>query len=231
MNAIMGGGLYFMGTVFGILGTGLGGDVLSAIVLNIPPDGFSILSYFSQEADAIRLGAFFYLLMGISLTGMTVFLFPVIKRVSEELALGFILFRGALEGAGYILSTVMLLCLAAYGDFAAPTLGSDVQGYSDVLLKFTFFIFSIQKITGPILTMVFLIGATCLYIAFYKSKLIPRWLSIWGLLGVLPYALYAVLAYFKVKHDYGVYLQMVLASQEIVMGLWLVFRGFNVQGH
>lgn len=229
MNAIMGGGLYFMGTVLGILGTGLGGEVLTSIVMNNPPDGLTLIYHFSKEVDAIRLGTFFFLLMGISLTGMTVFLFPVIRKVSEELALGFILFRGALEGACYLLSTVMLLSLATYGDFAALTSSGGMQDYSNILLRFSGFMFSIQKIMSPILTIVFLIGAICLYVAFYKSKLIPRWLSIWGLLGILPYALYAVLAYFKVNHDYGVYLQMILAPQEIVMGLWLVFKGFDVK--
>jgi hypothetical protein len=73
----------------------------------------------------------------------------------------------------------------------------------------------------------FLIGATCLYVSFYRSKLIPRWLTIWGLIGVVPYFAYAVLHFFHLDTGYGLYLQMLLAPQEIVMGIWLIFKGFN----
>ena len=38
---------------------------------------------------------------------------------------------------------------------------------------------------------------------------------------------YAPLHFFHLDTGYGFYLQMVLAPQEIVMGLWLVIKGFN----
>ncbi len=80
---------------------------------------------------------------------------------------------------------------------------------------------------GPVHTLTFLIGATCLYISFYRTQLIPRWLSVWGLIGVVPYVAYALLHFFNMDHGIGLWLQMLLAPQEIVMGLWLVIAGFN----
>ena len=53
-------------------------------------------------------------------------------------------------------------------------------------------------------------------------------MTIWGLIGVVPYMAYALLHFFHSDTGYGFYLQMVLAPQEIVMGLWLVIKGFNV---
>ena len=73
----------------------------------------------------------------------------------------------------------------------------------------------------------FLIGATCLYIAFYRTRLIPRWLTIWGLIGVVPYLTNALLHFFHVDISMGMYLEIPLAIQELVMGLWLVIKGFN----
>jgi hypothetical protein len=52
-------------------------------------------------------------------------------------------------------------------------------------------------------------------------------LSIWGLIGVVPYFAYALLHFFHLDTGFGFYLQMVLAPQEIVMGLWLLIAGFN----
>jgi hypothetical protein len=88
-------------------------------------------------------------------------------------------------------------------------------------------LYQFQDLVGPVGAVVFLIGATCLYISFYRTRLIPRWLTIWGLIGVVPYMAYALLHFFHLDTDYGFYLQMVLAPQEIVMGLWLVIKGFN----
>ena len=73
----------------------------------------------------------------------------------------------------------------------------------------------------------FLIGATCLYISFYRTRLIPRWLSIWGLIGVVPYMAYALLHFFHKDYGVGFYLQMLLAPQEIVMAFWLIIKGFD----
>ena len=40
-------------------------------------------------------------MMGISLVAMTVFLYPIFRKDSKELAAGMLLFRGALEGTFY----------------------------------------------------------------------------------------------------------------------------------
>ena len=55
-------------------------------------------------------------MMGISLMTMTVFLYPIIRKDSEELATGMVLFRGALEGTFYFLSTLNILTLVAVGN-------------------------------------------------------------------------------------------------------------------
>jgi hypothetical protein len=52
-------------------------------------------------------------------------------------------------------------------------------------------------------------------------------LTVWGLIGVLPYMTYALLHIFHIDNPNGFYLQMVLAPQEIVMGLWLLIKGFS----
>jgi hypothetical protein len=80
---------------------------------------------------------------------------------------------------------------------------------------------------GNIGTFAFLIGATCLYTSFYRTKLIPRWLSIWGLVGVIPYLAVDLFGFFgstlNLEFLYGP-----LAIQEMVMGLWLIIRGFRL---
>jgi hypothetical protein len=38
---------------------------------------------------------------------------------------------------------------------------------------------------------------------------------------------YAILHFFRTDNGFGLYLQMILAPQEMVMALWLIIKGFN----
>jgi len=222
MNAVMAGALYFLGTVFGILGAVVGGEVFTSLVSSKPLVGVDMLGLVAANSSRLTGGAFFTLMMGISLVAMTVFLYPIFRKDSEELATGMVLFRGALEGTWYFLTTLSFLALVALGKEYVVT-GADsvaLQSMGNVLYQFL-------DILGPVGTIVFLIGATCLYTSFYRTRLIPRWLTVWGFIGVVPYMAYALLHFFHMDNGIGFYLQMVLAPQEMVMGVWLITKGFN----
>src|SRR5512143_1451786 len=96
MNAVIAGVLYFLRTVFGILGGVIGGDVLASLISGKPLAGVDILSLAAADSSRLTVGAFLTFMMGISLVTMTIFLYPVFRKASEELALGMVLFRGAL---------------------------------------------------------------------------------------------------------------------------------------
>jgi hypothetical protein len=223
MNAKMTGILYFLGTVFGIMSTIFGGKVISSIVETRPLSNETMFQLITTETSGLLWGAIFILLMGISLVGMTVFLYPVIKRDSEELAMGMLLFRGVMEGIWYFLTTVSVILLFVIGNqYLNNSTDQTIQ------MSIASIIYGFQDLLGPVGTILFLIGATCIYISFYKTKLIPRWLSIWGLVGVVPYMAYAILHLFGKDSGIGFYLQMILAPQEIIMAFWLIIKGFNI---
>ena len=222
MNAVMAGALYFLGTFFGVLGAVIGGEVFISLISGKPLAGVDMLGLVAANSSRINGGAFFTIMMGISLVAMTVFLYPIFRKDSEELAIGMVLFRGALEGTWYFLTTLVFLALVALGNEYIAT-GADsaaLQSMGNVLYQFL-------DLLGPVGTIVFLIGATCLYTSFYRTRLIPRWLTIWGFIGVVPYMAYALLHFFHMDNGIGFYLQMVLAPQEMVMGVWLITKGFN----
>jgi len=212
----MAGVLYFLGTVFGVLCYVVGGEVLSSISTG------NILGLVAANSSRLSGVAFFNLLMGISLVAMTVFLYPILRKDSKELAMGMVLFRGALEGTWYFMSTLGFLILVALGNEYIAT-GADsaaLQSMGNVLNQFQNGLAAI----GPIF---FLIGATCLYISFYRTRLIPRWLTVWGFIGVVCSLASALLLFFHIETGYEFYLEMVLAPQEIVMAVWLIVKGFN----
>jgi len=77
---------------------------------------------------------------------------------------------------------------------------------------------------NTILEIVFSLCALMIYYLFYQSKLIPRWLSVWGLIGAILYLAAGLFAMFSV--DFGILLAP-LALQEMVLAVWLIVKGFN----
>jgi hypothetical protein len=214
-NAVMAGVLYILGTVFGILGAVIGGEVFISLMSSKPLAGVDMLGLVAANSSQLAGGALFTLMMGISLAAMTVFLYPIIRKDSEELAMGIVLFRGALEGAWYFVTALGFFALVALGN-EYIAIGADsavLQSIGNVLYQFQDRLATV----GPIF---FHIGAACLYISFYRTRLIPRWLSVWGLIGVVTSCI-------NIDTGYGFYLEMVLASQEMVMAVWLIVKGFN----
>ena len=209
--AVMAGALYILGTVAG---------VLSVVVVGGFPDE-DFLTRIAADPSRLTLSAFLILIMGFSLAAMTLFLYPLFRKDSEPLAMGMVLFRGAFEGTWYILSALSYVALGALGmEIAAAGVDSAaLQAIGDVTLQ-------VSEKLGDIGTFAFIIGAACLYTSFYRTRLIPRWLSVWGLIGAVPYVVYYLLHFFDI--DPGLMpLVLPLAVQEMVMGLWLIIAGFN----
>ena len=74
----------------------------------------------------------------------------------------------------------------------------------------------------------FCLGALMYYTLFYRSRLVPRWLSGWGVAGVLLMLTASLLALFSNSPVTGYTLLILpLAVQEIVLAIWLLVKGFN----
>src|SRR5512135_3285402 len=116
MNAVMTGVLYFLGTAFGVSGGLIGGEVLASLISGKSLAGVDMLGIVASTSSRLTWGAFLTFMMGISLVAMTVFLYPVLRKASKELAMGMVLFRGALEGIFYFLSTLTILTMVALGN-------------------------------------------------------------------------------------------------------------------
>ena len=222
MNAVMAGVLYFLGTVFGVLCYVVGGEVLSSISTGKSLGGVDILGFVAANSSQLTGVAFFTLMMGISLVAMTIFLYPVMRKASKELAMGMVLFRGALEGVFYCLSTLTFLTLIAVGNTYVAT-GAD----SAVLQTIGNLLYQFEALKAPVSSIIFLIGCSCIYLAFYRTRLIPRWLSVWGFIGVATSMAAALLNFFHMDPGIGFYLEMVMFPQEIVMAVWMIVKGFN----
>lgn len=217
--AIAAGILYIIGTVSGVL------SVVLTQPVRMAEDFMISVSMYEQQ---IIIGALFVFTMGIALAMVPVVVYPVLHKFNQTLATGYLVFRGALETVTYMVMTVGWLLLIPLSEFyLADTINKDLLQYFGSLL------FEAKEL-GNLLTVVFIIGALMFYYILYRSKLIPRWISGWGLLAAIPYLTAAILGIFgvldsSISSSSQLHTSMVvpLALQEMVMALWFIVKGFN----
>ena len=80
-------------------------------------------------------------------------------------------------------------------------------------------------IWDQLIAIPFVLGALMFYVLLYQSRLVPRWLSIWGLVGAALSIVAALGSMFGLS-SLGV-LSLPLFLQEMVMAVWLIAKGFN----
>jgi hypothetical protein len=82
---------------------------------------------------------------------------------------------------------------------------------------------------GVFATIVFSLSALILNYILYRSKLIHRWLSMWGLIGAILYLGSGFLPLFGYDPRSTIYLLMEAPTflQEMVLAAWLIGKGFN----
>jgi hypothetical protein len=73
--------------------------------------------------------------------------------------------------------------------------------------------------------LVFAVGATMFYSLFFKSRLIPRGIAIWGLVAA-PLALVGTLVVL-VGYDVPIYVFLPNLPFELTMGVWMLVKGIR----
>ena len=112
----------------------------------------------------------------------------------------------------------MLLSLSKSYVLAGSPTASEFQLMGDTLKDLAFVIGSMA------LDIVLSIGAIIIYYVFLKTRLLPVWLSLWGLVRAILYISTSIFMMFGFDFEL---MQYILAVQEMVMAVWLIVKGFN----
>lgn len=180
------------------------------------------LSPLADSSTSVVLSSLLALMAGVGVVGIALLLHPILARHSLRLSLGYVSFRIAELAAITILAltSLMVLSLAevsASTGIAGGPLDSVLLAARDWML--------------PIVYIFSCAAGLMLSAALYTSRLVPRWLSILGLVG------YTALMLASILHMFGV-LDMVNGTAwvglvpgglfEIILPLWLFIKGFNL---
>lgn len=178
----------------------------------------------SSGADTrIVWGCLLDLVNALAAIGTAVALFPVVKRQNEGLALGFVMSR-MLEAAVILIGIVSLLAIVTLRQNPA---GADpatllATGHSLVAVRdWTFLL-------GPGLMPAF--NALLLGTLMYRSRLVPRFIPLMGLLGaplLLVADLLTLFGHNTQTSAASFLLTLPVAVWELSVGLYLTVKGFR----
>jgi hypothetical protein len=207
--------LYILGTVSGILSRVITGPIASA------PD---LLAVISANGNQIAQGALCVLTMGLALAMVPVVAYPVLRKHNGILALGYVVFRGALEGVYYMAIVVSWLLLRPLGQVyqaGSPDVSS-LRVWANVLLE--------AKEIAVFGMIVFCLGGLMFYYLLFRSKLVPQWLSGWGFIALIMNLAAGLLVMFSLISPTSAtsnILQGPISLQEMVLAVWMIVKGFN----
>jgi hypothetical protein len=216
-TAIIVGVLFITATVASVTGTAFTGSILDA------PD---YLVKISANENRVIVGALLAFIAAAASASIAIFLYPVLKKYNEGLALGSVGFR-LIEGVFYIVAAIGLLSLLTLSQEFVKA-GAPDTSYFQTLGAL---ILAVRDSAGFVFGVIaFCLGALMYYYVFYQSKLIPRWLSGWGLVGATLCMVAGVLVMFRLiipVSTIHIVLNLPIAVQEMVLAVWLIVKGFN----
>ncbi len=210
------GVLFIIGTVSGVL-------MVPVISILGAPDHLARIA--ANEGQLI-FAALLKFIMGVACAGIGLALYPILKKYNEGLAMGAAGFR-TIEGMVNVVGALGYVALLALGQEFVKA-GAPESSYfqtADVLINA-----GADWLTNVAVLLTWCIGALMYYAVFYQYKLVPRWLTVWGLVGCTSTILSCLLVMFHLIPPAGtiqVILSLPMLPQEMVFAVWLIAKGVN----
>jgi hypothetical protein len=159
---------------------------------------FSLLGGDNPEAKA--LGMFLEVISGLAVIAIAVLMYPLLKPYNKTVSLWYLVFRG-IEGGLMIVAGILFL------------------SHNPLLLEIRDGIYVSHG-------YIFAVAALLFYYLLYISNLIPRWISVWGVIAAVLLILVNLLEIMGIIPGLMIlYLPIIL--NEVVLAIWLMVKGFN----
>lgn len=209
--------LFILGTVPVMVAMALWGQSVSS------PDYLSLMAAHSSD---VLLYALSIIVMGLACAGVGISMYPILKPHDQTLALGVVGFR-VMEGTLQVVSAVSLAVLLALSQEFVKA-GSPADSFFQPAAAV------VQSVRDWMSNGFYLLpwctGAAIYYTVFYRTRLLPRWLSAWGLLGLLLMLIGAFSGMFGLIEAFSppqMLLMLPIMLQEMVMAVWMIVKGYS----
>ena len=154
----------------------------------------------SNNPDAKALGMFLEVISGLAVITIAILMFPLFKPYNKTVSVWYLVFRG-IEGGLMIIAGILFL------------------SHNVLLLEIRDGIYAGHA-------YIFAVAALIFYYLLYLSNLVPRWISVWGVIAAILLIVVNLLEVMGIIPGLIIlYLPIIL--NELVLAIWLMVKGFN----
>jgi hypothetical protein len=156
-----------------------------------------LLSSLTQSKIIVMLAD---VISGLAVIGIAVLMFPLFKQKNKSLSLWYLILKYA-EGILMVIAGLVFL-------------NTSLQYIRDIIYN-GFHVY------------VFIIGGFMFYYLLYKIEFVPRFISIWGALGIFALFVSTLLSLINIHYLVIDYLLALIITNEVFLAIWLMVKGFK----
>ena len=167
------------------------------------------------------IGVLLFMTLAASAVGIPITMYPILKKYNESLALGYIAAR-TFEAIFVVFSAINLVAILSLSQEFVGAVAPVVSYFqiSGALLLKAF------AWSGHLLDVPFVLSALIFNYMLYRTKIIPKWLSLWGFVGAIVYIGY-IFSQLFMPFAFAEIFAAPLGIQEMALAVWLIFKGFD----
>jgi hypothetical protein len=193
------------------------GAIILAPILEDP------LANASPLAIQVGIGVLLESVNGIAVIGIAAMLYPILKRYNEGVALGYLAFRGVEAFLSILGSAKAASLIELSHDFIDA--GSPAGSYFDTLLNL---VLADRHWTMEMLTVFFILGAIVFYFMLYRTEIVPRYISLWGIIAIILITAMNVILYLGINIGMlGLFFALPIIANEFFIAIWLIVKGVD----
>ena len=196
------------------------GSAFYGPVLNTP----DYLNNIYPNKTQVIIGMLFELMNDAAVVGICAIMFRILKKHNESIAVGYVGFR-IIEAVTLIVGKISILSLITLSqDYI--TAGAPDDSYFQALGASAL---AERYWAGQMTAVFFILGALIFYYILYRSKLVPRFISAWGLIAVASLIMANVLGVPDLTQGFqpAMILYFPIVLSELLLAVWLIVKGFN----
>jgi hypothetical protein len=214
-TAVIIGVCFLLGYVGIFLGSALYAPVL---------DDSDYLARIYPEKSTVIAGMLTELVNDVAVIGIAIFLYPILRRYSESMALAFFAFR-FMEAVLLIVSKVSVLSLTSVSQHYIAAGASGASPFPALGAA----ALAAREASSQLSTVFFCLGALVFYCMMYQTKLMPRPISVYGLIALASLVLANVLGVPDPTQGFqpAAILYLLMFVSELLVAVWLIVKGFN----
>ena len=196
--------------------TSLASGLIQRLILTVPGNISGTMTNIANKPWLMRVNILGEVLTALGIIFLGAILFVTLRQHNEEMAL---------VGLGFYILEAVLLAVSRIPAFSLLRISQEyvTAGHPANLQMLGNLAFESMNFGYTLLMLPFCLGAIPFYYLLYKSGIVPRVLSLWGLLAIFPMLIATLSEIYG--HVLPFYLYVPYIPFELVIGIWVLVKG------